>query len=106
MLKIYKLKKRYREAKSIIAIISQLYPDSPDEHEAKKISSQWAAGIKIKEVSLINLNDEQKIKERIIEKLRADLKLSSQIEQEEKTNMPKSGLFVQLGYYSSLEYAK
>lgn len=91
--------------KLVVRMLGEMYPDSPEYYGGKELAAPYrsteAGGV----VNLINLNSDQEIERKVLERLRSDLKLSGTIYEKEET-APKAGLFIQLGYYSRLDYAK
>ena len=123
LMNVYILTGKYLEAKRIAAMISQLYADSPENHEASQLLKKISNNIKEKrilEVELINLNEDHKIEEKFMKKLRGDLKLSLLIYDIKNltdddnrmdypttnTNQSLANIYIQLGYFSTLETAK
>jgi len=96
-------------AKRISLLIEQLYTDSPENNEAKKIIKNIIIdkNEKLPEIELLNLNEDQTITKKSISRLIEDLNLSIEISEEKKSEISavKSGFYVQLGYFSQLDNA-
>jgi tetratricopeptide (TPR) repeat protein len=109
LIKIKIIKEKKLEAKKIALMIDQLYTDSPENHEAKKLTQDILIqkNSELPDVELLNLNDNQEIKKKAITRLIEDLGLSLELQEEKKneTRTASSGYYVQLGYYSSLDNA-
>ena len=107
LMKMYVKLSNLSKAKKIAKMINQLYTDSPENYEASKISKELE-DIKesLEDIELINLNENQEIKQKSLARLKEDLKLSLDIENNTIVDNKKSGFFVQLGFYSIEENAK
>lgn len=89
-------------------MIAELYPDSPENYEIKKIVKELKNdNIYLEDVNipLIDLEDDKEIKDKTMARLREDLNLSLQdiYKIEENISVNKYGIYLQLGYYSDLK---
>ncbi|MCG8571312.1 MAG: SPOR domain-containing protein [Spirochaetes bacterium] len=104
---LYMDTERYGEAKEGTKILGELYPDSIEYLDAKKRVKKIAPTVKNESIALINLNENQSLKEKIINKIAADLKESTHLNEVANTAKPGlNGYYLQLGYYSSPENAQ
>lgn len=115
LLKIYLTQNKLDYAKKIQIMIGELYPDSPQNHEAQKYSKDLKDVKELDEfieLNLINLEENGDFKKKSLARLRADIKLSNEefIEMEERPVSDKkeikSGYYLQIGYFSSEENSK
>jgi len=109
--KLYINTNRVEYALKLKEIISQLYPDSPENYEIQKLTKNLRIDEKSIEnidIPLIDLEDEPKIKDKTMARLKEDLSLS--VEEIYKNQDFKSereyGIYLQLGYYSDLNNVK
>jgi TolA-binding protein len=106
---------RIAYAKKIQSMLEDMYPDSPQIYEAPKLLAAYkdvTADDGFIEIEL-NMEDNQKIRQRTLARLREDFHLSndefvgktndSKINQYESL---KFGTYLQLGYYSDPKYAQ
>ncbi|HQJ05288.1 MAG TPA: SPOR domain-containing protein [Spirochaetota bacterium] len=115
LLKIYLAQNKLDYAKKVQIMIGELYPDSPQNHEAQKRSKELKDVKELDEfieLHLINLEENNDFKKKSLARLRADIKLSNEefIEKVEKTEGDKKetkrGYYLQIGYFSSEENSK
>lgn len=100
-------------AKRIQSMLEDMYPDSPQIIEAPKLLADYkdtAADEGFIEIEL-NMEDNQKIRQRTLARLREDFHLSNDefVDRSGNTSIDsgtlKSGTYLQLGYYSDPKYA-
>jgi len=115
LLKIYLAQNKLNYAKKVQIMIGELYPDSPQNHEAQKYSKELKDVKELDEfieLHLINLEENNDFKKKSLARLRADIKLSNEefIKKVEKTEGDKKetkrGYYLQIGYFSSEENSK
>ena len=105
---------RIAYAKKIQSMLEDMYPDSPQIYEAPKLLADYkdvTADEGFIEIEL-NMEDNQKIRQRTLARLREDFHLSNdefvgksdegKVRQHDSL---KSGTYLQLGYYSDPKYA-
>lgn len=98
-------------AKKIQSMIEEMYPGSPQIYEAPRLLEPYKdvqADDRFIEIEL-NMEDNEKIKQRTLARLREDIHLSNDEFIDTNTNINhdnlKSGTYLQLGYYSDPKYA-
>ncbi len=109
--KLYIKLNKIEYALKLEKMIGELYPDSPENYEIKKIVKDLnQSNISLDNVSipLIDLEDDPKIKDKTMARLREDLKLSLEdiYKLEENLSLNQYGIYLQLGYYSELNNVK
>lgn len=105
---------RIAYAKKIQSMLEDMYPDSPQIYEAPKLLADYK-DVKADEGFIeieLNMEDNQKIRQRTLARLREDFHLSNDEFTDKSHNSPadsgtlKSGTYLQLGYYSDPKYAQ
>ena len=92
-------------------MIGQLYPDSPENYQIQKVIKNLKIDLKSIDninVPLIDLEDEPKLKDKTMARLREDLSLSLEdlYNIKKEISMNNYGIYLQLGYYSDLNNVK
>jgi TolA-binding protein len=109
LMNIYITRNKNNYALKISRMLDQLYTDSPENVESKKIIAKLGCTTdeKLPEIELINLNfdEDSESRKRSVERLITDMNLSNEIKEEPKLKNLNSGYYIQFGYFSNSDNA-
>lgn len=107
LLKIYLETDKISKALKTGKMINEFYTDSPENYESYRVLKGIDSSLYKKEedIELINLNENPEIKKRTIRRLREDLKLSKNLQDNVVIVDSGKKIFVQLGFYSQKDNA-